>query len=359
MSRFLIGKYQSLEAYVPGEQPKGFDLVKLNTNESPYAPAPEVVEVITSTEVERLRLYSDPECAQLKETAAEIFGLDKSNFVFSNGSDDILNFAFMAFAGDEKTAHFADITYGFYKVLAQLHSINCNVIPLKEDFSIDVDEYIGLDGLIVVANPNAPTGIALPKSEIERIVISNPNSVVLVDEAYVDFGGESCIDLVKKYKNLVVVMTFSKSRSLAGGRLGFAAADEELIADINRIRDSMNPYSVNRLTSLCGVAALKSGDYYKERCALIAEDREFTKAELEKRGFTVLKSKANFLFAQSTEVDGETLYLELKKRGVLVRHFTSGRISNFNRITIGTKEQMLRLLSAVDEIIREINNNKR
>lgn len=352
MSRFLNSKYQSLEAYTPGEQPKDMEYVKLNTNESPYPPSKEVLDVITKAEIEKLKLYPDPEGRALKEKIAKLHGVSVKNIFLSNGSDDILNFAFMAFCGDGKTAYFPDITYGFYKVFADLHSVKYNTLPLENDFTIDYKKYFNSDGMVVIANPNAPTGIALGLKEIEEIIVNNPDNVVLIDEAYVDFGAESCYKLTKKYDNLLVVQTFSKSRSMAGARLGFAIASEGIIEDLEKIKYSTNPYNINRLTMIAGEAAIDSNGYYMENCRKICETREYTTKELEKLGFEVIPSKANFVFAKHSHIDGGKIYEQLKERGVLVRHFTAGRICQYNRITIGTMEEMNILINKLKEIVR-------
>ncbi len=351
MSRFLNPSYQSLEVYTPGEQPQDRSYIKLNTNESPYPAAPQVVVAVGKKELEDLRLYSDPECRPLIKKLAEVYGVNPENVYVSNGSDDILNFSFALFSGQPGKAVFPDVTYGFYQVYADLYGIQAETIPLKEDFSIDPEEYCGRDCFIVIANPNAQVGQALPLQDIERIIASNPDHVVLVDEAYVDFGAESAVSLTHKYDNLLVVQTFSKSRSLAGARLGFAIASEGLIEDLNRLKFATNPYNVNRLTMAAGVAALEAQEYYRENCKKIMEARAFTKNGLEELGFTVVPSLANFLFAAHPTLDGGTLYEELKRRGILVRHFTASRISNYNRITIGTMEQMKILLQTISDIL--------
>ncbi|MBQ6374909.1 MAG: histidinol-phosphate transaminase [Clostridia bacterium] len=350
MSRYLIEKHQALEAYVPGEQPQDMQYVKLNTNESPYPPSPAVIAA-ASKEAERLQLYSDPVCASLRDAIAGSYGVKRENVYVSNGSDDILNFAFMAFAGEGGKVWFPDISYGFYRVFGDLHRCDYATIPLEADFSIDPQKYHGLDGLIVIANPNAPTGLALSTDAIEGILRSNPDHVVLIDEAYVDFGGDSCVPLTSKYDNLLVAQTFSKSRSMAGARLGFAIAGAGLIADLDRIKYSTNPYNVNLMTCAAGVAAIADNDYYMANCRRIEDTRARTAARLEALGFTVLPSKANFIFARSDRIGGEDLYLALKKRGVLVRHFGAARIHDFNRITIGTPEQMDILIERIKEIL--------
>jgi histidinol-phosphate aminotransferase len=350
MKNFMVSRYASLEAYVPGEQPRDMEYVKLNTNESPFPPAPGVISAVNGEELEKLKLYSDPEGKDLRDAIAAQFGYSRENVLLGNGSDEILAFAFFAFCAGEKVV-FPDITYGFYPVYAELVGAEAEIIPLEADFSVDADKYIGKDGMVVIANPNAPTGMALPLSEIERIVAGNPENVVLVDEAYVDFGGESAVNLVKKYDNLIVARTFSKSRSLAGARLGFGIASEGLISDMNRIKYSFNPYNINRLTLLAGKASIEDVEYFEKNVRAIIETREYTVSELEARGFSVLPSSANFIFAKKDGKNGEELYRELKARGVLVRHFTKERIKDYLRITIGTRAQMDVLLAKLDEII--------
>ena len=349
MSRFFTEKYASLTPYTPGEQPKDMKYVKLNTNESPFAPAPCVARA-AAAECGKLQLYSDPESAGIRAKLAEIYGVTKDQVLVTNGSDEVLNFAFMAFADE---IAFPDITYGFYPVFAELNHIPYTEIPLKTDFSIDPDDYVNLKKTIVIANPNAPTGACLSLADIERIVAGNPDNVVIIDDAYVDFGGESAVKLVDKYENLLVTMTFSKSRSMAGARLGCGSGSEKLIADLNTIKYSTNPYNVNRMTEAAGIAALNDNAYYMANCQTIMANRAWTTARLRALGFTVLPSKANFVFAKSEQIDGETLYLELKRRGILIRHFTKERIKDFNRITIGTMEQMETLIGAIQDILKE------
>ena len=355
MSRFLNARYQALQAYIPGEQPRDMAYIKLNTNESPYPPAPSVVEAITAEEVALLRLYSDPTGKELKEKLAQLYDVQPDMVFLSNGSDEVLNFAFMAFGGNGVV--FPDISYGFYEVFGDLYGIPYEKIPLKEDFSIDHNDYCGKGKMVVIANPNAPTGLSLPLGQVERIVASNPDHLVLVDEAYVDFGGESALPLIAKYDNLLVTRTFSKSRCLAGGRLGYAFGNPEIIADLEKIKFSTNPYNLDRLTLRLGVATVEAEDYYREACEKIQKTRAWTTAQLESLGFQVLPSLANFVFAKIDKMDGQELYLALKQRGILVRHFTNPRICQFNRITIGTPEQMQALIAAIQEIL-EGNHEK-
>ncbi len=339
MSRFFSSKYSRLIPYTPGEQPKDMEYVKLNTNESPFAPSENVYATVKK-EAEKLHLYSDPEAKIITEKIAQRYGVSKDMVLVTNGSDEVLNFAFMAYGDNEKEMLFPEISYGFYPVFADLNGIKYRQVPLREDFSIDANDYIAKNTTIVIANPNAPTGLALSRAQIEEIVKSNPNNVVVIDEAYVDFGGESCVELVHKYDNLLVTMTFSKSRSMAGARIGFGIGSKAIINDLNTIKYSTNPYNVNRISQVAGACAIDSDSYYMDNCKKIIENREYTKRELEKMGFFVLESKANFLFAKSDKISGEELYLKLKENGVLVRHFKTEKIKEFNRITIGTKEQM-------------------
>lgn len=353
MSRFLDARFASLEAYTPGEQPLDKKYIKLNTNESPYPPSPRVIEAINSKEVADLRLYSDPATRSLTAAIAERFGVSAECVYTANGSDDVLNFAFMAFCGLNKGVAFPEISYGFYEVYGELYNLDCKKVPLREDFTIDASDYYNLGRTIVIANPNAPTGIALTKREIIGILEHNRDDVVLIDEAYVDFGAESCADLVGKYDNLIVAQTFSKSRSMAGARLGFALANPELIADLNKIKYSTNPYCINRLTSIAGVEAMRDEAYFRLNCDKIMATRAFTVSELEKRGFETLPSSANFVFTRSQSLSGDELYAKLRDRGVLVRHFGKEKICDYIRITIGTPEEMKALFAALDDIIKE------
>ncbi|MBQ8525608.1 MAG: histidinol-phosphate transaminase [Clostridia bacterium] len=352
MSRFFSSKYNSLEPYTPGEQPKDVQYVKLNTNESPFAPSPRAVEYAAKA-AQSLQLYPDPECRELTQRIADYLGLDFDQVLVTNGSDEILNFAFMAFCDEDHPAVFPDISYGFYPVFAQLNGIPYTELPLRDDFTIDADEYCGIGKTIIIANPNAPTGIALSTDEIEKIVKSNPDSVVVVDEAYVDFGGESCIKLINKYDNLLVTQTFSKSRSMAGARLGFGAGSKELIRDLNTIKYSTNPYNINKMTMAAGLGVMEDEEYTQKNCRTIIENREWTEEQLRSLGFETTVSKTNFVFAKHSEISGEKIYTYLKENGVLVRHFSKERICEYNRITVGTREQMEIFIDKIKLLLEE------
>ena len=353
MSRFLSGRFAALKEYIPGEQPRDMQYIKLNTNESPFPPSPLVLERVSAAEVARLNLYSDPTAKDLREKLAGHYGVDAGNVVVGNGTDEILAFCFMAFCDAERGIAFPAVSYGFYPVFTQLYGLQGVQVPLQPDFTIRAADYFGLGKNIVIANPNAPTGTVLTPTEIAEIARTNPDTVVIIDEAYVDFGAESALSLTREYENLLIVQTYSKSRSLAGGRLGYAVGDRALIADLEKIRNSFNPYNVNRLTLIAGVAAIDDQAYYDRRCREIAENREDTAQRLRALGFTMTDSKANFLFAAHPGFSGKTLLTKLREKGILVRHFDKPGISDYLRITIGTKEQMDAVVTAARAILKE------
>jgi len=349
MSRFLSREASRLAPYTPGEQPQDQQYIKLNTNESPFPPSPKVLKALTRAELLKLNLYSDPACARLHQAIARRFELQSENVLTGNGSDEILSFVFRAFCGEGRPAAFADITYGFYASQASYYGLDAVQVPLREDFSLNVEDYRDFPGTIFIANPNAPTGMALPREAIQRLLEADRNRLVVVDEAYVDFGAESCVPMLYRYDNLLVVQTMSKSRSLAGGRVGFALGSPELIADLNRVKYSFNPYNVNRLSLIAGAAAVEDEEYFQQCCAAIRENREWTAERLRELGFTVLPSQANFLFAKCGSMGGGDLYRRLKENGILVRWFDKDRLRDYVRVTIGSREQMEAL---IDETAR-------
>lgn len=352
MSRFFSSRYAALTPYTPGEQPQDQNYLKLNTNESPFPPSPGVAAAVAA-QCGKLQLYSDPQCAGLRWALAKRYGVKPANIMVGNGSDEVLDLAFCAFAGEERPLYFADVTYGFYPVFAAKNRLPFEVIPLKEDFTIDPADYFGKNGVAVIANPNAPTGLALRLDAIEAILQANPDGVLIVDEAYVDFGAESAAALLDRYDNLLVVRTFSKSRSMAGARLGFAIGCEALITDLETLRYSTNPYNVNRMTLAAGEAALAEDNYYMDNCRRIAAIRQDVAGQLEAMGWRVLPSKTNFLFAASPKLGGKAMYQALRQKGVLVRHFDAPRTRDFIRITIGDENQMERFVNTVKEIEKE------
>ena len=350
MSRFLSKRFDKITPYVPGEQPKATKLIKLNTNESPFPPSAKGIEE-AKKELLRLNLYSDPDCTNFLNKLAETLGVKPNQVIATNGSDEILNFAFMAYCDDNTHAAFPDITYGFYKVFAELYNLSYEQVPLNDDLSLNVDNYKNLNKTIFIANPNAPTGLYLGLDKIEDILQSNPDNIVVIDEAYVDFGSESAISLINKYDNLLVTGTFSKSRSMAGARLGFGVANENIIKDLNTIRFSTNPYNVNRMTLAAGYGVLCDEEYTQRNIKTIIENREYITRELENIGFFVTNSKANFVFAKHKKINGEYLYNQLRERNILVRHFKYERIKEYLRITIGTLDEMKILLKNIKEIL--------
>ncbi len=353
MSRFLSDRRKNLVPYTPGEQPKDMKYVKLNTNESPFPPSEKAVSRACEA-AEKLNLYPDPECKVLTEEIAKMCGVSAEEVLVTNGSDEILNFAFIAFCDEKTKAVFPDITYGFYPVFAEINNVPYEEIPLRDDFTINVDDYCGINKNIFIANPNAPTGIMLSLNDIEKILKTNPDNIVVIDEAYVDFGGISAIPLIKKYDNLIVTQTFSKSRSMAGARLGFGVASSELIRDLNTIKYSTNPYNINTMTIAAGLGVLSDEEYTKANCNEIIKNREFTVAELSKLGFSCTNSKANFIFVKHDNANGKEIYLKLKEKGVLIRHFEKERISDYNRITIGSREQMEVFIEKLSEVLEEL-----
>ncbi|MEC9411562.1 MAG: histidinol-phosphate transaminase [Pseudomonadota bacterium] len=351
MSRFWSGFVNELDPYVPGEQPKLANLTKLNTNENPYGPSPKVIEAIRMAASDRLRLYPDPTSAELRQAIADFYQIDASYVFVGNGSDEVLGHVFNAFFRQEAPILFPDISYSFYPVYCQLYQISYDTVPLSHDFSINVDDYDRINGGIIFPNPNAPTGCLLALSEIERLLQKNTESVVVIDEAYIDFGGESAVSLVKDYPNLLIVQTMSKSRSLAGMRVGYAIGQADLIEGLIRVKDSFNSYPVDSLASAAGVAAMNDKAYFNETCQAVIDERNKVVAGLEELGFDVLPSAANFVFASHKQVDAVEIAAGLRKEGIIVRHFTKPRINQFLRISIGTAGENQQLLSVLDTLV--------
>lgn len=353
MSRFWSPIVHTLKPYVPGEQPQIERLVKLNTNENPAGPSPRVLEAIRAATAESLRLYPDPTSGRLREAIAACNGLTAGQVFVGNGSDEVLAHAFLALLKHDEPLLFPDITYSFYPVYCGLYEVRHELVPLKDDFSIAPDDYLRGNGGIIIANPNAPTGIGLPLASIERIVAGNPDTVVVVDEAYIDFGGESAVGLIAGHPNLLVIHTLSKSRSLAGLRVGFAMGQRELIEALERVKDSFNSYPLDRLAIAGAVAAIEDRDYFDHTRRKIIRTREKLTGELQEMGFHVLPSQANFVFARHPARDGAELSQQLRERGILVRHFKLPRIDQFLRISIGTDDQCGELVGALKVILQK------
>ncbi len=353
MTAFIRPKFKSLSPYTPGEQPKEQDFIKLNTNESPFPPSEKAVQY-ASRAAEKLALYPDPTYKELTEKVAETLGVSPDEVLLTNGSDEILLFATMAYCDADTPAVFPDITYGFYKVFANLVGVKTKILPLCADFSIRPQDYYNVGGTIFLANPNAPTGQRLGIQEIEEIVKQNPDNMVIVDEAYVDFGNDSAIGLIHKYENVLVTQTFSKSRSMAGARLGFGVGCKARILELNTIKYATNPYNVNRMTAAAAMGVLEDAAYTENNCREIIKTREWTESALLSLGFELRPSYTNFVFAMHPKIDGGTLYRNLKEKGILVRHFDAERIRDYNRITIGSREQMEILCRTIKEILEEL-----
>ncbi len=338
------------EPYVPGEQPKTDNVIKLNTNENPYPPAPGVRKACAGMDTDRFRLYPDPDVTQLTEAIADYYGTDTSEVFVGVGSDDVLAMSFLTFFNSDKPILFPDITYSFYDVWAELFRIPYKRPALKDDFRIDINDYMEPNGGIVLANPNAPTSLYEPVYNIEKIIKANSGSVVIIDEAYIDFGGESVLPLIHKYDNLLVVRTFSKSRSMAGVRIGFAMGSPLLIAALKDVKASYNSYTMNMPAITFGVEAVKDDAYFKNTLEKIINTRNRTKAELEQMGFAVLDSGANFLFASHEKMPAKMIFEKLREKNIYVRYFDKPRIDNYLRITVGTDDEMDAFICAVKEI---------
>ena len=342
---------RKVEPYVPGEQPKDENVIKLNTNENPYGPSPRIRDIEQNAEM--LRLYPDPAASMLVDAIAEYHGVATNQVFVGVGSDDVLAMSFLTFFNSDKPVLFPDITYSFYKVWAGLFRIPYETVPLKDDFRIDFDDYTRQNGGIVIANPNAPTSIYEPVEALEKVVKANPASVVIIDEAYIDFAGESALSLVDKYDNVLVVRTFSKSRSMAGLRIGYAVGNVELINALKSVKLSYNSYTMNMPSIILGTEAVKDEEYFRSTINKVVSTRNETKAALEKLGFAMPASGTNFLFASHKTVPAKYIFEELRAQGIYVRYFNSPRIDNYLRITIGTDEEMAEFMEKLEGIIAQ------
>ena len=351
MSKYWSEITKEIKPYVPGEQPKDKTYIKLNTNENPYPPSERVIEAIKNTANEKLKLYPEPTVEKLRDTIGEYYSLKNTQVFVGNGSDEVLAFAFMAFFNPGETIIFPDITYSFYPVYANLFKINYNLISLNNDFSIPIESFSEKNSGIIFPNPNAPTGKYIDIKYIEEILKQNIDKVVIIDEAYIDFGGISSSKLINKYPNLLVIQTLSKSRSLAGLRVGFALGHEDLIEGLNRIKNSINSYTIDTLALYGAIEAIKDEGYFEETRTKIINTRERISNELKNMGFNVIESKANFVFISHSSVNAEELLIKLKEKGILVRYFSSPRIDNFLRVSIGTDKEMDAFIKGVKEIL--------
>lgn len=344
--------------YVPGEQPKDSGIIKLNTNENPYPPSPKVKEILNAYECSDMRLYPDTNSEVLINELSLKYGFKPSQIFVGVGSDDVISMAFMTFFNSDKPILFPDVTYSFYDVWADIYRIPYKCCPLNEDFTINSDDYICENGGIIFPNPNAPTGVQESLEMIEKIIAANPKSVVMIDEAYIDFGAESCLPLVEKYENLLVIQTFSKSRSMAGMRIGYAIGSEKLIKYLNDVKFSVNSYTMNSITQICGAAAVRDDKYFRETTEKIIETREKTKIKLMELGFIFPDSKSNFIFAKHKTCSADYIFEELKKKKIYVRHWNKPRIGDYNRITIGTPDEMESLIIALKEILESFRKGE-
>lgn len=342
--------------YVPGEQPKDTNVVKLNTNENPYPPSPNVRKALDDFDCGKMRLYPDPEASVLVDAIAENYGVKPEQVFVGVGSDDVISMAFLTFFNSDKPVLFPDVTYSFYDVWAEVYRIPYKQMPLDENFRINAKDYMTENGGIIFPNPNAPTGVLESVDLIEEIVKANPDSVVMIDEAYIDFGGKSCLPLIEKYDNLLVIQTFSKSRSMAGMRIGYAMGNEKLIKYMNDVKFSINSYTMNHITQICGAEAVKDKAYFEEHVNKIINSREYTKKKLTELGFTFPDSMSNFIFAKHESADANEIFAKLKEKKIFVRHWNKPRISDYLRISIGTPEEMEKLISALGEILgKQVN----
>ncbi|MGN0505671.1 MAG: histidinol-phosphate transaminase [Lachnospiraceae bacterium] len=351
MSYFFLDEYENMEPYIPGEQPKDKQYIKLNANESSLPPSPKVLDAISKAQINGMAHYSDPHCMQLREAIGKVYGFPADQVFVGNGGDEVLGFCMMSFFKPGMKVCFPDITYDFYRTYAKTYRLDYEQIPVQEDLTICVEDYVNTDRDVILANPNNPTGLALSVPEIERIVAHNPKRMVIIDEAYVDYGTKSCLPLVQKYSNLVVVRTFSKSRNMAGARIGFAISSKDIIEDMNKIKFTFNPFNMSSLAIAAGTAAVLDEDYFKRCLKTVTDNREYFEEELEHMGFQVVRTCTNFTFARHDGINAGEMCRKLKNRGILVRHYADSRVEEYLRITIGTREEMEIVLQNIREIM--------
>ena len=352
MNRYWSKQIAALDPYTPGEQPQDQQYIKLNTNENPYPPSPAVADVLRDFEIERLRRYPDPESTDLIKSLAAYQGLESSQVFVGNGSDEVLAHAFQAFFRQDYPILFPDISYSFYPVYCKLFQVEYHQPALDQEFCINIQDYASANGGIIIPNPNAPTGIALTAGAIRELLADNPESVVIIDEAYVDYGAESAVTLIPEFPNLLVVQTFSKSRGLAGLRLGYALGQENLVEALQRVKNSFNSYPVDSLTSALALASIADEDYFQQCRSQVIASRERLRTELQQLGFEVFPSSSNFVFVRHANTAAETLYNELKSAGILVRYFKQARIDNCLRISVGSDPECDALIGALKDILR-------
>ena len=350
--KFWSKQILDLVPYTPGEQPKINDLIKLNTNENPYPPSPKVVQVLQNFNTDHLSRYPDPSSSALNKVLADYHQVSNNNVFIGNGSDEVLAHAFMAFFRQQEPILMPDISYSFYTVYCDLYDIKATPIAINNDFEIQLTDYNIANGGIIFANPTAPTGSALSLSDIEKLLQVNTESLVIVDEAYVDFGAQSAIELTKKYDNCLVIQTFSKSRALAGLRIGYAIGHHELIEALERVKNSFNSYPLDMLAQACAVASVEDDEYFQKNLKTVCDTRDWTEQQLTALGFTVISSKTNFLFATHSAVSAVDIMTALREKKIIVRHFTKDKISNYLRISIGTDQQMQQLIAELQQIIK-------
>ena len=354
MSRqFWSKQLFDLVPYTPGEQPKIIDLIKLNTNENPYPPTPTISHILAQFPIDHLKRYPDPDSSELKSCLAQYHNINSDNIFIGNGSDEVLAHVFMAFFRQSNAILMPEISYSFYTVYCNLYDIDYKLLPLADDFSVDLEDYQQPNGGIIFANPNAPTGRALPLDQIEALLKRNSDSLVVVDEAYVDFGAQSAIELTQKYANCLVIQTLSKSRSLAAQRIGFAVGNSELIEGLERVKNSFNSYPLNSVSQKMAVAAYQDEDYFQETVNKVISTRSWTHEKLEQLNFEVIPSKTNFLFVSHKQLDAALIMEHLRAKGIIVRHFSKPKIDNYLRISIGTEDQMKRLIEELDTLIEK------